>query len=258
MHWAGHGNEINRRGAFRFSRGKRGGKILLNKPLKHSDEPANGRIDGQHGCAYVCARCAAIGQTCCGLGGPEGDTAGGGPGALGAPASRAVASSGNEAECFPVSHAERERILRAIGALPPERLRQCPGGRESLFKQHPNTPSFVDSLNALFPRQKARVAELYPAGGSHLRMNLTAEGNCALLAPDGCVLPQEARPWFCRVYPFWVMGRQLACFAPEDCLAVRENKTPGLLLRAFGTNKENVLQLYNNLRDDWGLGDIPK
>lgn len=194
---------------------------------------------------YVCVRCAALGQTCCGLG------EAGGPVGAGA----VVEAPAPDAECFPVSAAERQRIEAALRELTLSGLSESQEFplSDAPFSAHENTPEFIEAMCGLFPGRRTELDRLYPAGGQHLRMKLEADGRCLLLGAHGCILPPEARPWFCRIFPFWVRRGSLCCFTPEDCLAVRESANMRQLLKAFGQEPEDVLRLFANLKRDWGL-----
>ena len=167
----------------------------------------------------VCARCAREGESCCRLG------------------------SQAEAACFPLSGPE---IRRLEACLPPDFSR-------GLVRQEANSPLFLQSLHRLFPHEPQRVEELFPAGRTHPGLALDSAGACPLLGPQGCLLPDQGRPWYCRLFPFWVIGRGLRCFARQDCLAVRENPGPAALMRAFRISRGEILELYASLRRDWGF-----
>jgi Fe-S-cluster containining protein len=156
---------------------------------------------------------------------------------------------GWEGEHFPLSEAERARLEAAAAALP-----TAPGKPAgSLSSETLNSPAFIKAMLEIFPDEAERLAAAYPAGGRHRRINLRPDGSCVCLTPQGCCLPREARPWFCRLFPLWVQRKRLAAFAPPDCLAVLESRSPRDLLRAFGASEAGVLELYKALRRDWGL-----
>ena len=115
---------------------------------------------------FVCARCAAKGPTCCEL------------------------TPGVEEVCFPVSEYERERIIECV----PDS-----GG----FALQVNTPVFIENLFRLFPGQRKKVKELFPPGGMHYRLEVDSNGKCLFLGSEGCIIPKEVRPLYCRLFPFW-------------------------------------------------------
>lgn len=198
---------------------------------------------------YVCRRCALEAPTCCRLG-PEQNDAGGG------------------CDCFPLSRNEHGRIASAIakakgkvpdaGALLLIKSASSAAdnltGKEGWCVDEPNSPLFVKAMCKLFPKEKKRVKELFPQDGTHLRLSLMPDGGCAFLSEHGCALPRRARPWFCRIFPFWAVSGTLQCFHAEDCLAVRENSGNfTALMGAFDSSPQDIMERYAHLRRDWGV-----
>jgi len=166
--------------------------------------------------ADACRRCAEATATCCCL------------------------TPGQEEFCFPLSGLERA-AMEAAGA-----------GADMFFIQD-NTPAFVDNLCRLFPGEEAALQALFPVGGAHDRLALTPAGACLLLGPEGCRLPRQARPFYCRLFPFWIRsGRQLY-FEFKDCLALRESRGGAGLLKRLGMTETGVFDTYHQLREAWGL-----
>jgi len=166
---------------------------------------------------HVCQRCALRGPTCCCL------------------------EPGSEQGCFPLAEAERDRIL---AALP---------GNLGAFAREANAPGFLENMKALFPGEEDLVAGLFPPGGFHMRLAVDAGGRCRLLGPGGCVLPREARPHYCRLFPLWPVGRSIHVFAAERCLAWREGRSMRRLLALLDITEKNVRELHGRLRLAWGL-----
>lgn len=166
--------------------------------------------------AEVCARCARGSGTCCTL------------------------SPGQEEFCFPLSAAERA-AMEAAGAGP-----EC-------FHRQENTPGFVDNLCRLFPGEDEALRALFPPGESHDRLGLTDTLACRLLGPGGCALSREARPYYCRLFPFWVRGGAVLYFDFQQCLAVRERRGSGQMYTALGMGEGDARELYACLRQAWGL-----
>lgn len=172
------------------------------------------------GDAGVCARCAEHSATCCSL------------------------DRGNEQYCFPLSATER-RAMEQGGAGPEH------------FQSQENTPDFQDNLCRLFPGEEEEVRALFPQRGVHDRLAVTdnASGSlsCRLLGPEGCTLPRDARPLYCRLFPFWVRGGSVLYFDFQDCQAVRERRGPGQMYQALGMDEGEARELYAALRQAWGL-----
>jgi len=164
----------------------------------------------------VCARCAERWPTCCRL------------------------DPGVEEMCFPLSEMEWERILEQMG-------------EQGSFAQEPNSLPFVENLKRLFPGEKERIDALFPPYATHLRLATRPDGSCVFLGRQGCVLRQEARPYYCRLFPLWVHGSRLTMFEPARCLAVREGRTLRGVLEALGLTDKEARALFGRLRLAWGL-----
>ena len=164
----------------------------------------------------VCARCAERSGTCCSL------------------------DPGQEEFCFPLSAVERA-AMEAAGARPEH------------FDSEQNSAPFVDNLLRLFPGEEAGLRDLFPAGGRHDRLALTATGACRLLGLQGCVLPRQARPLYCRLFPFWVRGGRQMYFEFAQCQALVEGRGAAGLMRRLDMTGEGVRHLYTELRRAWGL-----
>jgi len=166
--------------------------------------------------ANVCARCAERSGTCCSL------------------------TPGDEEFCFPLSALERAR-MEANGAGPGHFVRQ------------ENTRGFVDNLCRLFPGEDAALRGQFPPDAAHDRLALAPAGECLLRGPEGCILPQEARPLYCRLFPFWVRGGRQMYFEFSQCQALLEGRGAAGLLRRLGMTEALVRELYRELRRAWGL-----
>ena len=142
--------------------------------------------------------------------------------------------------CFPVSEMEWERILDHAG-------------EKGSFVQEANSTNFVDNIKRLFPGERDLVEQLFPWHKHHLRLATDPEGGCVFLGLGGCVLPREARPYYCRVFPFWIYGDRLTFFTPAKCLAVKEGRSPAGIRKILGTSEAEVRDLHGRLRLAWGL-----
>lgn len=166
--------------------------------------------------AYVCARCAAAGPTCCRL------------------------APGQEDLCFPVSEMERQRIVEF-------------GPRRGGLTGAPNSKSFLDNLLRLFPADRAALAGRFPPHGDHLRLATLADGACVFLGQEGCLLPREARPYYCRLFPFWISAGAVTAFVAKGCLACSEGRTVADMLELLEMNPGKVRELHGRMRLAWGL-----
>jgi hypothetical protein len=185
---------------------------------------------------YICARCAVKGKTCCQL---------------------AQVNREQEADvCFPVSAAEQQRIETCIQNLPEKpRTFETPEAAKltRLFAPAMNDKKFYLAMLKLFPGEGGTLQKLYPAKEKHLQMNLHKDGSCICLSTSGCILPTHVRPWYCRLFPFWVIKKRLLLFTPGSCLAVTEYKNMTGMMQTFATDQNSVFELYAGLRREWGL-----
>ncbi|OIO05825.1 MAG: hypothetical protein AUJ49_00750 [Desulfovibrionaceae bacterium CG1_02_65_16] len=164
----------------------------------------------------ACARCALRCGTCCTL------------------------RPGDEEFCFPLSHAERKRMKAA-------------GAQARHFVRQDNTQAFVGNIKRLFPDEGAAVEQLFPPASAHDRLATLPDGACALLGPAGCTLPREARPLYCRLFPFWIRAGRERYFELDFCEAQREASGGAGLKKRLGMTSADILQLYHELRTAWGL-----
>ena len=173
-------------------------------------------IDSHSSDPHVCARCAEKYQTCC------------------------HAEPGDLELCFPLSDSEWEKVQAAApdidGAL-----------------QVANTPEFVDTLKRLFPSDWKRIDAQFPAHKTHRVLRSNEKGYCVFLTETGCALPRAARPWFCRLFPFWVRGDEFTMFTAQGCLVCRETDTVEDSLELLGMTKPEVRELFASLREAWGF-----
>lgn len=167
--------------------------------------------------AGVCSRCAEQGPTCC------------------------VLTPGNEELCFPVSEIERRRIEEHIGL------------DRGAFTLEPNSGAFRDHLHRLFPNDWAAVESLFPDGSTHARLSCDQEGRCVFLRRSGCLLPRQARPYYCRLFPLWVTGDRVTVFSAGGCLARREAQDLAGILALLKCAELTARDLHGRLRLAWGL-----
>ena len=108
-------------------------------------------------------------------------------------------------------------------------------------------------MHRLFPREERQVNILFPMGESHLSLALNKEKGCFFLGATGCLLPDQARPRFCLLFPFWVMDGALNLFNNHNCLAMKEHRRLSSLMRLFGVDRAEIRRRYALLRLDWGF-----
>ncbi|MCC8194077.1 MAG: zinc/iron-chelating domain-containing protein [Deltaproteobacteria bacterium] len=167
---------------------------------------------------YICARCAAAGPTCC------------------------RTDPANSDKCFPLSDAEKDRLAPYAAAL------HLPAAATE-----ENTPEFLRLVGVLFPDRKDVLARSFPEGGTHWRLPLAGDGTCLFLQEDGCALPRDARPWYCQLFPVWVVRNYFDRFQPETCLLTREAPRLADVFAALGMTREQAKKMYGSLCRDWGM-----
>lgn len=184
--------------------------------MTQSQTEQGGGFEPKTGDPEVCARCAAKGRTCC------------------------QAPGRDEAAFFPLSRPEWERIVEVMGDK---------GG----FAEVPNSKPFLAAASSLFPGEETAVRRLFPETKTHLRLATKPDGACVFLGRDGCSLPREVRPWYCRLYPYWVSGERPVLLHAPDCLARREHPSARALMAKQGVTAAMIKTLYGRLRLAWGL-----
>ncbi|THB63132.1 MAG: zinc/iron-chelating domain-containing protein [Desulfovibrio sp.] len=163
----------------------------------------------------VCARCADRGTACCTI------------------------APGEEAVCFPLSPWEIERIAPHAPDI-------------AWHVAEPNSLELHAMLQRLFPMEAAGLIEAFPLGRDHERLATDARGRCVLLDSFGCLLPVEARPLHCSLFPFWMKGREIMIL-DADCLAIGEARGPAMLFRSLAMDPDRVRSLFASLRVSLGL-----
>jgi Fe-S-cluster containining protein len=111
--------------------------------------------------------------------------------------------SAGSGEMFPLTWPEVQAICRATGRR----------AGDFVAADRP-AQAFLDFAAALNPL----LIRCMP-GGVRLRLRVK-DGGCCLLGPQGCLLPVEVRPCYCRLYPFFLTpGGRLMVLLSERCLA---------------------------------------
>ena len=167
----------------------------------------------------ACARCAATHGSCCRI------------------------TPGREEVCFPLSEIEMDRI------------RDCaPAG--GWFAQEPNSAAFLNQLFRLFPGERRQISELFHPNKFHFRLAVDAGGACRFLGPAGCGLPREARPYYCRLFPFW-HGADGRALLDGECPAIPRRASAhggvGQAMAELNMTAGTARELHARLRMAWGL-----
>jgi Fe-S-cluster containining protein len=159
--------------------------------------------------AHVCARCHLAGGGCCRTG-----------------------AEGVE-YMFGLTRGEIKVMSRASGLDSPQFV--------VADQASPRFQEFLDSLNPLFRQTMPR--------GRRLRLRLGAGGDCCFLGDQGCRLPSEARPLYCRLYPIFVnpYGR-LMVLASRDCLVQEGARSWREVMKRLGQDEATVRELFAKLQ----------
>ena len=168
----------------------------------------------------ICAVCAQNGPTCCQLRQEYADLS------------------------FPLSRVEKETIAAY------ERWKGV-----SFTVQAANSVQLISRLKFLFPDDLDIIKTLFPENGRHERLLTNKLGHCVFLGPMGCLLPGKARPFYCRLFPFWVIGGRVAFFPFDLCQAQKGTRSVKKVMMRLQVDTSQILSLYNALRGAWLLDE---
>jgi Fe-S-cluster containining protein len=168
----------------------------------------------------ICAVCAQNGPTCCQLRQEYADLS------------------------FPLSRVEKETIAAY------ERWKEV-----CFTVQAANSVQLISRLKFLFPDDLDTIKTLFPENGRHERLLTNKLGYCVFLGPMGCLLPGNARPLYCRLFPFWVIGGRVAFFPFDLCQAQKATRSVKKSMMRLEVNTARTLSLYNALRRAWLLDE---
>ena len=120
-----------------------------------------------------------------------------------------------------------------------------------------NSPQFVSKLKYMFPKDIDRIQELFPDNGYHECLATDNQGCCFFLGSTGCLLSEETKPLYCKIFPFWVVGKKIGFFRFENCMAQKKAGTVQTVLMSLNMNSSQIYLLYDALRRFWEL-DVGK
>jgi Fe-S-cluster containining protein len=160
--------------------------------------------------ATLCARCHLSGAGCCRLGGF------------------------NEDQVFPLTLGEIEAMARASGL-----------DQEQFTVADRPPREFLELAAALHP-----VLITAMPRGNRLRLRIQPGGECFFLGPQGCALPSQARPLYCRLYPFFfTMDERLMVLGAENCLAQQGAVSWREVLSRLGEKEAHLRGLFARLKE---------
>lgn len=135
--------------------------------------------------------------------------------------------------------------------LPPADETQPPN--DAVCAPEPNRPDFIASMHTLFPGEKRAIDALFPTNGEHGALRTRRDGACVFLGGGGCRLPRIARPWYCLLFPAWVIEDTLTLFSSPECLIAQKARGPAHGIRLLDESPVRLRRFYAALRLDWGL-----
>ena len=80
----------------------------------------------------------------------------------------------------------------------------------------------------------------------------TVEHKCIFLSDDGCKLPIDIRPLYCRVYPFWASPdfKNIFVLSSYDCLAQSHSTLNWKIVNEhFGYTEEYLFDMFFKMRE---------
>jgi len=136
-----------------------------------------------------------------------------------------------------------------IGISLPEayKISQATGLEIDQFLQKDNIDSFlVDSLaRTIHPI----FNKIFYKG---IRYKLkTIDNNCVFLTEAGCKLEKRIRPFYCNLYPFWLMPDEdrLRVLINHECLAQQRAANISDLLKMFGINRNDIINEFYSFEE---------
>ena len=130
-------------------------------------------------------------------------------------------------------------------------------GGEEPFLTEQNSKAFIQGVGSLFPDHLEYVVEAFPLKGRHLSLAVDCFKRCAFLGSGGCLLPDNKKPLFCRIYPFWFVKGKLVTFNNNRCLALLKTSDINELMDMFKVDEKNLRELYAEIVFLWLGKTIP-
>ncbi len=171
--------------------------------------------------SLICLECSRVNPTCCRL------------------------NPGMEKSCFPLSLPEIEGIRDYLSS-------------DDFFVREINDKSFLLKLARMIPESKKIVYELFPLDNFHARLKTNRDGSCCLLAEDGCLLPDDIRPAYCLLYPFWFQNNRLIYLKDPLCIAQNRHNNIRELIRLFRIDPQKLKKEFNLMINNLRLGGLSK
>ena len=152
---------------------------------------------------------------------------------------------------FPLSDPEWQRLLPYADLA--DGGKKIAEDGDAIRVVEPNAPDFIASMRSLFPRDKKHIDLLFPQGGIHYTLRTRPDGSCVFLGEKGCRLPRLARPWYCLLFPVWMIEDSLTLFMSEHCLIAQKAHSPAHGAALLEQRPALIREWCRSLRFDWGF-----
>lgn len=156
---------------------------------------------------YICSKCAKIYPTCCKI-------------------------NNKQDLLFPLTKKEIDILKKKYP-------------RDDFFCKEKITAGFLINLKKIFPEEK-KIFYFFREKNFYFRLSLI-DNRCFFLKEDGCELETNIRPFFCRIYPFWIVNNKISIFKDKQCLAQKNNDIKELL-KIFNYQIEQIFYLFNEYK----------
>lgn len=117
----------------------------------------------------------------------------------------------------------------------------------------PNSAKLILFLNNLFPNDVERVHIQYPEHGYHEQLLTDDKGHCVFLGLSGCTLIRKVRPFYCKIFPFWISDNRLGLFHLDYCQAQKDVGSVCKAMARLDIDYFQIVYLYTALRKAWGI-----
>ena len=144
------------------------------------------------------------------------------------------------------------RLFFPLSSVEKKAITACDRWKNVCFtSKKSNSTPFISWLLNTFPNDRDKIQTLYPEHGDHEHLSIDKQGSCIFLGPIGCLLPEKARPLYCRLFPFWVINGRVGFFTFDLCLAQKDARSVNKVKKRLKMKTSQILPLYEALRKAW-------
>ncbi len=104
----------------------------------------------------------------------------------------------------------------------------------------------TDNVEKNFSLEMQKFDEIFEntfVGNKRFKLR-SAGGMCIFLTENGCKLPVNMRPFYCRLYPFWVVNDEVILIGAPFCEAMKYQKNLPLLMQKIETDSSQIKKDY--------------